>query len=92
MEFLNNPEAFAHVPKDILRDKRLSLPAKGLYSTICSFSADTPVSISAVADLLGLPVEEIDPIWDEMISFMRLKEKEEELLRALAEAQAELTE
>ena len=47
-------------------------------------------SITAVAELLGLPVEEIDPIWDEMISFMRLKEKEEELFRAMAEMQQEM--
>lgn len=43
-----------------------------------------------MAELLGLPVEEIDPIWDEMVSFMRLKEKEEELFRAMAEMQQEL--
>lgn len=54
---------------------------------ICTFGPDSPVSITAVAELLGLPVEEIDPIWDEMVSFMRLKEKEEELFRAMAEMQ-----
>lgn len=91
MEFQNNPEAFAHIPKDILRDPRLGLQAKGLYSVICTFGMDQSVSIGTVAELLGRPVEEIDPIWDEMISFMRLKEKEEELLEALAELQAELS-
>ena len=90
MDFMNTPEQFAHIPKDILRDRRMTLAAKGLYSVICTFGADSPVSITAVAELLGLPVEEIDPIWDEMISFMRLKEKEEELFRAMAEMQQEL--
>ena len=84
MDFMNTPEQFAHIPKDILRDRRMTLAAKGLYSVICTFGPDSPVSITAVAELLGLPVEEIDPIWDEMVSFMRLKEKEEELFRARA--------
>ena len=90
MDFMNTPEQFAHIPKDILRDRRMTLAAKGLYSVICTFGPDSPVSITAVAELLGLPVEEIDPIWDEMVSFMRLKEKEEELFRAMAEMQQEL--
>ena len=90
MDFMNTPEQFAHIPKDILRDRRITLAAKGLYSVICTFGPDSPVSITAVAELLGLPVEEIDPIWDEMVSFMRLKEKEEELFRAMAEMQQEL--
>ena len=90
MDFMNRPEEFAHIPKDILRDQRMTLAAKGLYSVICTFGTDSPVSIGAVAELLGLPVEEIDPIWDEMISFMHLKEKEEELFRAMAEMQEEL--
>ena len=90
MDFMNTPEQFAHIPKDILRDRRMTLAAKGLYSVICTFGPDSPVSITAVAELLGLPVEEIGPIWDEMVSFMRLKEKEEELFRAMAEMQQEL--
>lgn len=90
MDFMNTPEQFAHIPKDILRDRRMTLTAKGLYSVICTFGPDSPVSITAVAELLGLPVEEIDPIWDEMVSFMRLKEKEEELFRAMAEMRQEL--
>ena len=65
MDFMNTPEQFAHIPKDILRDRRMTLAAKGLYSVICTFGPDSPVSITAVAELLGLPVEEIDPIWDE---------------------------
>ena len=75
MDFMNTPEQFAHIPKDILRDRRMTLAAKGLYSVICTFGPDSPVSITAVAELLGLPVEEIDPIWDE------------ELFRAMAEMQ-----
>lgn len=63
MDFMNTPEQFAHIPKDILRDRRMTLAAKGLYSVICTFGPDSPVSITAVAELLGLPVEEIDPIW-----------------------------
>ena len=62
MDFMNTPEQFAHIPKDILRDRRMTLAAKGLYSVICTFGPDSPVSITAVAELLGLPVEEIDPI------------------------------
>ena len=31
MDFMNTPEQFAHIPKDILRDRRMTLAAKGLY-------------------------------------------------------------
>ena len=55
MDFMNTPEQFAHIPKDILRDRRMTLAAKGLYSVICTFGPDSPVSITAVAELLGLP-------------------------------------
>lgn len=54
MDFMNTPEQFAHIPKDILRDRRMTLAAKGLYSVICTFGPDSPVSITAVAELLGL--------------------------------------
>lgn len=37
MDFMNTPEQFAHIPKDILRDRRMTLAAKGLYSVICTF-------------------------------------------------------
>ena len=49
MDFMNTPEQFAHIPKDILRDRRMTLAAKGLYSVICTFGPDSPVSITAVA-------------------------------------------
>ena len=90
MESTFPPEQFAHIPKDILRDRRMTLAAKGLYGVICTFGFDQPVSLTAVSELLGLPEAEIDPIWDEMVSFMRLKEKEMELQQAVAEMQAEL--
>ena len=90
MEGIFPPGQFAHIPKDVLRDRRMTLAAKGLYSVICTFGVDQPVSLTAVAELLGLPEAEIDPIWDEMVSFMRLKEKEMELQQAIAEMQAEL--
>ena len=90
MEGIFPPEQFAHIPKDILRDRRMTLAAKGLYSVICTVGVDQPVSLTAVAELLGLPEAEIDPIWDEMVSFMRLKEKEMELQQAIAEMQEEL--
>lgn len=61
MDFMNTPEQFAHIPKDILRDRR-DPGSQGLYSVICTFGPDSPVP-TAVAELLGLPVEEIDPIW-----------------------------
>ena len=49
MDFMNTPEQFAHIPKDILRDRRMTLAAKGLYSVICTFGPDSPVSITAVS-------------------------------------------
>lgn len=61
MDFMNTPEQFAHIPKDILRDRRMTLAAKGLYSVICTFGADSPVSITAVAELLGLQQPSITP-------------------------------
>lgn len=85
MDFLNQPERFAHVPKDILTDPRLSLQAKGLYSVICTFTPDEPVSLGAVAQLLEADIDAVEVVWDEMVSFMNLKEKEEELKKALLE-------
>ena len=91
MEYLKqNSEKFAHIPKDILTDPRLSLAAKGLYCVIGTFPADSPVSLDSVAQLLQLPPAELDIVWDEMLSFLHLREKEEELKAALAELQAEL--